>query len=316
MVPRCRIRYRHTGSPAHRLTKLHLCSSVFICGFLANVTTISLSINGVDLVVEDLGRGERPFVLVHGFTGFRDDFREQLPALTELGRTILYDHRGHGDSTNTGDATSYSFAQLVDDLGAVLDALNVQRCDLLGHSMGGMLALRFALAHPQRTASLVLMDTAARAPDHMPRAPLAAGGAIARSDGMATLAELLRRRAADEPGRPEAERRLEHEMGEAFWERRRRRLVAMDPEAFAVLALELVDHTPLTNPLSEISCPTLVMVGEQDIGFLAPADELARGIPRARKIVIPRAAHSPQIENPEAWIAAIRDHLTRVRGTK
>ena len=180
--------------------------------------------------------------------------------------------------------------------------------------MGGMLALRFALAYPQRVASLVLMDTAARAPDQMPRAPLAAAGAIARTDGMATLAELLRGRAADDPGRPEAEHRLEREMGAAFWERRRRRLVAMDPEAFAVLALELVDHTPLTDRLAEIRCPTLVIVGEQDAGFLAPAEELARGIPGARKVVIPGAAHSPQLENPAAWIAAISEHLARARG--
>lgn len=279
------------------------------------VTATTLSINGAAIVVEDLGRGERPFVLVHGFTGFRDDFRDQLPALTELGRTIIYDHRGHGDSANTGDAASYSFAQLTDDLRALLDTFGVQRCDLLGHSMGGMLALRFALAWPQRIASLVLMDTAARAPDHMPRAPLAAAGAIARSDGMATLADLLRGRGGADPSRPEAERRLEQQMGALFWERRRKRLVAMDPEAFAVLALELVDHAPLTDRLAEIHCPTLVMVGEQDVGFLAPAEELRRGIPGAVKVVIPGAAHSPQLENPPAWIAAIRAHLTRARGT-
>ena len=273
----------------------------------------SLAINGADLVYEDLGRGERAFVLVHGFTGFRDDFREHLPALAELGRTIVYDHRGHGDSTNTGDPATYSFDQLVDDLRALLDALGVRRCDLLGHSMGGMLALRFVLAYPERVASLVLMDTAARAPDQMPRAPLAAAGAIARSNGMATLAELLRGRAADDPGRPEAEQRLEREMGTAFWERRRRRLTAMDPEAFAVLALELVDHTPLDAQLATIRCPTLVMVGEQDGGFLAPSDELTRAIPGAKKVVIPGAAHSPQLENPSAWINAISEHLARVR---
>lgn len=273
----------------------------------------TLTINGVELVYEDIGHGDRPFVLVHGFTGFRDDFREQVPALTQLGRTIIYDHRGHGDSGNTGDAASYSFAQLIDDLHAVLDALEVEQCDLLGHSMGGMIALRFALEYPQRVASLVLMDTAARAPDHMPRAPLAAAGAIARSDGMTTLAELLRGRAHDDPSRPEAERRLEEEMGAAFWERRRRRLVAMDPEAFAVLALELVDHTPLSDRLGEIRCPTLVMVGDQDAGFLAPADELAHGIPGAVKVVIPNAAHSPQLENPPAWIKTINEHLARAR---
>jgi pimeloyl-ACP methyl ester carboxylesterase len=272
-----------------------------------------LTVNGVDLAYEDCGRGGRPFVLVHGFTGFRDDFREQLPALSALGRTILYDHRGHGESTNIGDAAHYSFAHLVDDLRALLDALAVPRCDLLGHSMGGMIALRFALAYPQRVASLVLMDTAARAPDHFPRAPLAAAGAIARSDGMATLAALLRGRAADDPTRPEAERRMEQEMGDAYWERRRRRLEAMDPEAFAVLGLELVDAPPLTDNLSSITCPTLVIVGEQDAGFLAPARELAHVISGAVLVTIPGAAHSPQLENPAAWLAAIRGHLQRVR---
>jgi pimeloyl-ACP methyl ester carboxylesterase len=274
----------------------------------------SVTIHGVDLAYEDLGHGDRPFVLVHGFTGFRDDFREHLSDLAVLGRTIVYDHRGHGGSTSTGDPASYSFAQLVEDLRGLLDALGVARCDLLGHSMGGMIALRLALAYPERLASLVLMDTAARAPDHMPRAPLAAAGAIARSDGMATLAALLRGRAGDDPTRPEAERRLERDQGDAFWERRRRRLEAVDPEAFAVLALELVDQQPLTDRLADITRPTLVMVGEQDAGFLAPAAELARGIRAARLVTIPHAAHSPQLENPTAWFAAIREHLQRVRG--
>ena len=273
----------------------------------------SATIHGAELVYEDVGAGDRPLVLVHGLTGFRDDFRERLPALAELGRTIIYDHRGHGDSTNTGDAGSYSFQQLVDDLDALLDARQVARCDLLGHSMGGMIALRFALAQPERVASLILMDTAARQPDRMLRAPFAAAGAIARSDGMATLAALIRARTADETDRPAAERRLEAEWGDAYWERRHRRFAAMDPEAFAVLTLELVDQTPLTARLSEIRCPTTVIVGEEDAGFLAPSSELAAGILGARLVQIPDAAHSPQIENPSAWMAAIADHLHRVR---
>lgn len=284
-----------------------------ICGFLVSVSAVTLSINGVDLVVEDHGAGDRPFVLLHGFTGYRHDFLDQLSELATLGRTVVYDHRGHGESQNTGDPTGYTFDQLVDDLRGVLDALDVPCCDLLGHSMGGMIALRFALACPDRVASLVLMDTAARAPDGMPRAPLAAAGAIARSDGMATLAALLRGRSADDPGRPVAERRLEAALGEAFWERRRRRLTAMDPEAFASLALELVDQVPLTPRLCAIRCPTTVVVGAEDAGFLAPAAELAASVPTAELITIPDAAHSPQLENPTAWLAAIRSHLRRAR---
>ncbi len=273
----------------------------------------AITIHGAELIYEDIGIGARPLVLLHGLTGFRDDFRERLPALAGLGRTLLYDLRGHGDSANTGDAASYSFEQLVADLAALLEARDIARCDLLGHSMGGMVALRFALAYPARVGSLVLMDTAARPPDGMLRAPFAAAGAIARSDGMRTLAALLRARAGNESTRPAAERRLEAEWGEAFWERRLRRLTAMDPEAFAALALEVVDHPSLLAHLGAITCPTTVLVGAEDTSFLAAADELAAGIPGARLITIPDAAHSPQIENPTAWLAAVCEHLQRVR---
>jgi len=273
-----------------------------------------IAVNGVELVCFEIGSGERPFVLVHGFTGSSDDFREHLPALASLGRTVVFDQRGHGGSTNTGEASSYTFAQLVADLHALLGALAIERCDLLGHSMGGMVALRFALAHPDRVASLVLMDTAARAPDRLLRAPMAAGGAIARQDGMTALAELLRARAREDPNRPPASRRLEAEMGEeVFWERQRRRYAAMDPEAFASLGVLLADQEPVTHRLGEIRCPTRIIVGEQDVPFLGPSEELLRGIAGAVWTVVPDAAHSPQMENPGAWFAAIREHLSGVR---
>jgi 2-succinyl-6-hydroxy-2,4-cyclohexadiene-1-carboxylate synthase len=72
-------------------------------------------------------------------------------------------------------------------------------------------------------------------------------------------------------------------------------------------------HESVGARLGEIRCPTLVMVGEQDRPFLPAAEELARGIPRARHVVIEGAAHSPQLESPESWLAAVRDHLARAR---
>ena len=273
-----------------------------------------VAVNGIDLAYEEVGRGSRLFVLVHGFTGSRDDFREQLPHLAELGWTIALDQRGHGDSTNTGHSESYTLEQLVEDLRAFLEAHEIDQCDLLGHSMGGMVALRFVLAYPGRVASLVLMDTAASALQDLPRAVLEAGGAVARTSGMQPLCELMRLRAADDPQRAAADRRLEAEMGpERYWERRRAKLLAMDPEAFASLGLALVDQEPVTDRLSEIRCPTLVLVGEQDRPFLGPAEEFERRIPRATRVIIPEAAHSPQLENAPAWLAAIREHLVRVR---
>jgi pimeloyl-ACP methyl ester carboxylesterase len=125
---------------------------------------------------------------------------------------------------------------------------------------------------------------------------------------------LLRARAADDPRRPAAAKRLEAEMGEErFWERHHRRLTAMDPEAFATLGVMLVDQEPVTERLDEIGCPTLVIVGEQDVSFRRPAEEFVERIPNSTCCVIPDAAHSPQLENPGLWFDAVRGHLLRVR---
>ncbi len=277
------------------------------------VTTQRVSVNGIEMVYDEAGSGERPFVLVHGFTGCRDDFASQLPALARLGRTIVPDQRGHGQSTNTGDAKTYNLVQLVDDLARLLDAIGVERCDLLGHSMGGMVALRFALAHPSRVLSLVAMDTAAAPLGHVPRDMFEKGGEIGRSAGMEKLHAILRARAAENPARTAADRRLEQEWGERYWARHRMRLTAMDPEAFLALGIALSDQESLVPRLAQIRCPTLVMVGEEDLAFLEPADVMEKGIPGARRVTIPRAGHSPQIETPEAWFGAIQAHLEAAR---
>lgn len=273
-----------------------------------------VTVNGIEIAFDEHVGDTRPLLLVHGFTGAADDFREHLDALGALGRTIAIDLRGHGDSTNTGDRARYTLDQLVDDVCGFLDARDIESCDLLGHSMGGMVALRFALAHPRRTASLILMDTAPGAIPGIPRSAFEGGAKLGRDAGMAQLAAILRARAETDPQRPPASRRCEAEMGsEAFWERIHRKLTAMDPEAFGQLGGALVEQEAVTNRLGEIACPTLIIVGEEDCAFLGPAGELEQGISHATRVTVANAAHSPQLENPRAWFAAVRDHLARAR---
>jgi 2-succinyl-6-hydroxy-2,4-cyclohexadiene-1-carboxylate synthase len=272
-----------------------------------------VALRGIEMELEEAGAGERAFVLVHGFTGSRDDFREQLPGLARLGRTIALDQRGHGGTSNPGRSEGYTLDGLVADLEAAFRALGLARADLLGHSLGGMVALRFALAHPERVASLVLMDTSPRPMAlPIPEPARAALGALVRSQGVAALLPGMRQRPPDLLP-PSARRNIEEMGEEAFWERVRRKLEAMDPVAWESLLRVLGEHTPASDRLAEIRCPALVMVGAEDLPFLEPADELARGIPGAERVTIPDAAHSPQLENPAAWSAAIRAHLERIR---
>jgi pimeloyl-ACP methyl ester carboxylesterase len=266
----------------------------------------------IELEYEEVGSGGRPFLLVHGFTGSRDDFREQLPELSRYGHTVAVDQRGHGGSDNPG--AGYTLEQLSADLLGFLDAVGIERCDLLGHSMGGMVALRFTLAHPARVASLVLMDTAPGPLDLPARKWFEVGGQIARSQGMESLFSLMRKVAEKESRRPDPVLRSMERMGEdVYWSRIEAKIHAMDPAAFGDLGAVLAEHDDVTGRLGEIACPTLIVVGEQDVPFRKSSDAMERGIPGARQIVIPDAVHSPQLENPEAWLEAITSHLAAAR---
>ncbi len=274
-----------------------------------------VALNGLDVAYAEAGSGTRPLVLLHGFTGSKLDFQPRLAELASMGRVLIPDLRGHGDSTKTGDAKGYSLEQCASDLLGFLAKLDIKDCDLLGHSMGGMIALRAVLADPDRIASLILMDTAARAPDGIRREALEVGGQVARAVGMTRLSEILRERAADDTTRTEADRRLQAEMGDAYWDAwRYPNYRSMDPIAFGAFGAAMFDQMPLLDRLEEIVCPTLVLVGEGDAAFLASSEELLRGIPDARVAMIANAGHQPQLENPDAWLDAIRTHLALVRG--
>ena len=239
-----------------------------------------------------------PLVLVHGFTGSSLDWADVVEPLAKARRVITLDHRGHGESPNTGDAATYTFDQLVADLSALLDRLELDRFDLLGHSMGGIVAMRYALQHPERVRSLVLMDTAAGA---MARATdfMRSGIELVRAQGTGALFEVIQGFLGT------------GERADVLRERQRTKLEQMDPVAFTELGEELLTYPSVLDRLATLAIPTTVVVGENDTGLRPAADALAATIPGAVLVVIPDAAHSPQDENRDAWLAAVEGHLER-----
>lgn len=272
-----------------------------------------MALGDLELLYNEVDGGGRPFVLLHGLTGHRDDFLPRLPDLADLGRLLVPDLRGHGDFTHTGREETFTFAQLVEDMVVLLDAWDIERCEMLGHSFGGMLALRFALAYPDRVDSLILMDTAPFSPAGYTPEMFEKAGAIARSRGMVYLQEMVEKSTRGRVDLSPADRHVE-DWGDAYWPHHRRRYAAMDPVGYWGLGLAMVRQESLADRLGEIRCPTTVVVGEDDDAFLPGADAFTAGIGGAVRDTILRAGHHPHMENPPAWLEAVRGHFARRGG--
>ncbi len=249
---------------------------------------------------------EPPLVMVHGFTGHRDDFIGVLPELAKKRRVVVPDLRGHGDSVDAAGPYGWNFDQLVRDLVDLLDHFQIERCDLFGHSMGGMLTLRFALAHPERIRSLLLMCTGPELPPTLSRPGFEIGADIGDARGIDGLQTLM-----EKAGRQDCSATIAA-WGERYWLHHRRRLRAMTAQSFRGIGTAFFDFESLVDRLSEIELPTLVIVGESDVDFLPGADLFERHLPRVERVTLADAEHHPHQENPRAWFDAIEGHLDRV----
>jgi pimeloyl-ACP methyl ester carboxylesterase len=262
----------------------------------------TLAVDGVELAYEEWGSGDPPLLLLHGFTGSRLDWVDVAEKLAGERRVVAYDQRGHGESTNVGRADAYTFDRLLADLAAVVDTKGLAPIHLLGHSMGGIIAMRFAIEHRDQLASLILMDTAGAPAGSIPSSWVDHVLGVARKDGMGAVAEMMVGFADKQPVPPRPEVR----------ERLLFKLTNMDLEAFGAFSAALNSYPSLLAELATLDLPVTVIVGENDTGLRPGADALAATIPNASLIVIDGAGHSPQEDDPQAWLAAVGDHFGRV----
>jgi pimeloyl-ACP methyl ester carboxylesterase len=132
------------------------------------MTTRTIAGPAGTLNVDDGGSGGVPVVLLHGFGGNTSHWAAQLDHLRRTRRAIAIDLRGHGRSAAPADG-DYAVESQVDDLSAVLDDTNIARAVLVGHSLGGAIALAFASRHPTRVGGLVLASAPGRVPEEQSR---------------------------------------------------------------------------------------------------------------------------------------------------
>ncbi len=265
-------------------------------------TTHFITNGEIQTAYYEVGSGS-PLVFVHGFSGSKLDFHDQLEWFEDLRRLLAFDQRGHGESANYGP---YGFDQLVTDLIGFLDQLDIGRCDLLGHSLGGMVAMRAVLQHPERFRSLILMDTAAEPIEMWTDEVREQLETLVLESGCQALLPMMR----GQPANKAQQRGVDYLGEEEHWRRIEVKLAQMDPEAFCAFSKELANLKPTLEALKTICCPTTILVGERDAPFVEPSKQMATTIPDASLVTIPFAGHCPQYENADAWRDAIRAHLS------
>ena len=267
----------------------------------------------VAIALAEAGAGGRPLLLVHGFTGAKEDFTDYLDPLAERGwHAVAPDQRGHGASSQPTDEAAYTFEAFATDLVGLLDALGWERCVALGHSMGGMVVQTAILQAPERFDGLILMDTSHKGLRADPEL-IELGVALARTEGIAAVMAAQEALGPDQPlGTGPHQRLVETREGyKAFGDRK---MLASSAAMYSAMLQTITAATGIDRlaDLARIRVPTLVMVGEEDAPFRKPSQRMADAIPDAELVVLPDGGHSPQFESPEVWWKALSGFLDRL----
>jgi len=211
-------------------------------------------------------------LLTHGYTGSARDWAKVVGPLSQKHAVITWDILGHGAAESPDDPAAYSVPRTIAQMLRLIDAASLERAVLVGHSLGGFLSLEFLLAHPERVAALVLVDT---------------GPGYRKDEPRAGWNRLADRRAQE-------------------FEAKGGRFLGLAHAARGILKQH---DARVIDSLPSIRVPTLVIVGEKDEVFLGGSRYMAEKIPGAELVVIPGAGHSPQETHPAEFLRALESFL-------
>jgi len=247
---------------------------------------------GNSLAYTDQGSGPA-VVIVHGVGGHKEDWAGVAAALATHQRVLSIDMLGFGESTKHGD--NLSIPVQAQAIVALLDALGIDRADVVGNSVGGWVAATFAANHGDRIGKLILIDAAGFKAMFEGEPPVNFDpGTVDEMQALVNI--VINSPIAQTPG---------------FAARALDTYIATGEKAVSVIWGASIYGSPrLEDVLPRITAPTLVLWGEDDRLFPSLlCGVFASMVPGATSQLIPGAGHFPQIDQPDATIAAISDFL-------
>ena len=247
-----------------------------------------IDVGGHRLRVDVSGDGPPDFLCLHGLVDRLEIWDRLVAPLSERGRVIRADQRGHGESE--APIGPYRREDLAADAAALIASMSHEKAVLVGHSMGGIVSMATALACPERVAGLVLIGTASQCSDKVAGwyERIAIAGERGGNAGLAR----------------------------AIYGDETRKVVAGDAQGIAHVTrtLKSLYEDPLTPKLNEIRCPVLLMVGDRDPMGPKASAILADRLPDAHLEVVSDSGHWVHVEKPDDVIKAIDLWMPRLSG--
>jgi pimeloyl-ACP methyl ester carboxylesterase len=263
------------------------------------------SANGVKIHYDVSGTAARHLILVHAYPVHSAVWSPQVAALSNDRTVVTYDVRGFGRSAAPDDPALYSQDRSVADLLALLDHLGLQQADICGLSMGGNIALNFAIGHPDRVSSLVVSGTGSGSDDPKPFIERTNGWAeMAERRGIGAFADLVMLNGVFSEYADRGARERAH---------LRSLILGNTVPGVAHTARQVIAKRPtirqLEPRLKELPVRTLIIAGELDPAVALPTQIMAKAIPSARLEIIRGTGHFNNVEVPDAVNRLLRDFL-------
>ncbi|MBI4551532.1 MAG: alpha/beta fold hydrolase [Candidatus Latescibacteria bacterium] len=251
---------------------------------------------GIEVYYERAGAGAPALVFVHGGGGHCGHWQLQMPYFARLTTVLTCDLRGHGRSEVPGGR--YSIETFVDDLSSLLDRLDIERPLVVGHSLGGTIALRYAFDFPDRVSGIVVVDSGYHSP--VQRRDDWRQLVVARaSDYQAAQAVMSRYHSSPHSGRA------------AFVAEVLAATPATPPQVINATHYGLLTFCS-SAAASFLTCPVLV-VGAADMDYWPGVQAWGEYVPHGRLVAVPRCGHYLMLEQSERFNAALEQFLGDVR---
>ena len=259
-------------------------------------------INNVNLNYRDIGNGDEVLVFSHGFLFSNEMFNHQIDYLKSKFRIIAYDHRGQGESEIT--ETGYSLENLVEDAKQLIESLQLGKVHFIGLSMGGFVGIRLACWYPEIVKTLTILESSADKESTLSKLKYKVLATVVKLFGFKIVSNSIMKILYGKTFLKDQSRKEERDQWKHF-------LLNRDVTGTLKTLSGFNARNDFSEQLHNIKCPTMVLIGEEDVATpLKYSDKMNNLIPNSKLVKIPEAGHSSPIENPEFVSKAIEEFIT------